>query len=451
MFYYSFLQNGNIAFIGHGGDSNRWGNIVSIVDTTTGVLVDQTIYDKTVFSISPDGSQIVIGDSQSTTIVDVNTQNVVENIDGIVLFLPNDNQRLIESKSGWKIVTSENKEICNFEKPPIINLDVYRSVFTITGDTLFFYDDWHQNIEIWDLKQCKLIRQSFMPSGVYSLKYSNDGNYLATNSYSGVHLFNGNNGEYKYSITGNFGSHGTQFFDFSEDSSTIVVVSDDKPYVISFWDLISDKKTSSIPTNFEYIQHVSISPDGKTVATIDYEGIHLWNITNRSLLATISGRFEKIYWNPNSRNFASIKGNSVVFRNSENGDFEKSFSFPNERSEVFFSTDWTYLAIVEDKKVELWDMEGHKLKDLMQYSSLFPTDKSPFIYDLHFSPDTKLLIAVLYENRSFTIRFWDTQTGIILRDVSIPFPISEMAFSPDGKSLTLLGNGVFYVIGIDKQ
>lgn len=450
LFDFSFLNDGNIAFVGVTRDSNGWGYKVSIVNATTGVLVKKTSYEERIFSISPDGSQIAISDSQSTKIIDVNTQDEIDNIDGIVIFLPNNHKRLVQSKSGWKITTRDNKEICNFESSPHLILDVYRSAFSITGEKLIFSDYWYQNIEVWDLTQCKLIKQSFMPRGRDSLKYSNDGNFLATSSLSGVHLFDGNNGEYKFSISGNYNSQPTQYYDFSEDSKTVVVVSDVIPYAISFWDLASEKETASIPTDFEYIRYVSISPDGKTVATIDYKGIHLWDVNNRSLLATISGRFGNISWNPNSSNFALLDGNSVVFHNAENGDIEKKISIPKERFGAIFSKDWSYMAIVEDEKVELWDMEGRKLKDFMQYIPINPTDKSPRIYNLQFSPDNKLLVAVLYDYESYTIRFWDTQTGVILRDVPIPFSVSEMAFSPDGKGLTLLGNGIIYIIGVNK-
>ena len=88
----------------------------------------------------------------------------------------------------------------------------FASAFTITGEKLIFSDYRHQNIEVWDLTQCKLIKQLFMPRGRNSLKYSNDGNFLATSSLSGVHLFDGNNGEYKFSISGNYNSQPTQYY-----------------------------------------------------------------------------------------------------------------------------------------------------------------------------------------------------------------------------------------------
>ena len=413
LFNFSFLNNGNIFFMGATRDSNGWGYKVAIVNATTGVLVKKSNTEERIFSISPDGSQIAMNDSQSTKIIDANTQNVVDNIDGIVIFLPNNHNRLVKSESGWSVTTSHNEEICKFESSPHLNLDVYRSPFTITDEKLIFSDYWYQNIEVWDLARCKLTKQFSIARGKNSLEYSNDGNFLATHSLSHVHLFDGKNGENKFSISGNYNVQPSQYYDFGDDSRTLVVVSDVKPYIITFWDLVSGKETASIPTGFDYIRYVSLSPDGKIVATIDYDGIHLWDVNNRSLLTTISGRFGNISWNPNSSNFALVNGNNIVFRDAKSGDIEKKVLIPKEQFRVCFSKNWTYMAIVEDGKVELWDMDGQKIKDFMQYIPINPTDGSPGIYDLQFSPDSNLLAAVLYDYGSYTIRFWDTRTGVI--------------------------------------
>ena len=448
LFHFSFLNNGNVAFVGVTSDSNGWGYKVTTINATTGVLVEKSGYKGLIDSISPDGSQIATREyPYNTKIIDANTQNTVDDIDGIVIFLPNNHRRLVQSESGWTITESDNKEICKFEGSPHLILDVYRSAFTTTGDKLYFWDSWYQNFEVWDLTQCKLIKQLFIPMGSDSLEYSNDGNFLATSSSSEVRLFDGKNGEYKFSISGTYNTSPSQYYDFDKESKTIVTVSNVNPYIISFWSLSSGKETASIPTDFEYIQYVSLSPDGKIVATIDFKGMHLWDVNDRSLLTTISGRFGNISWNPNSSNFALQEGNGIVFRNAKSGDIEKKISIPKERFGVAFSKSWTYMAIVEDEKVELWDMDGHKLKDFMQYIPIIP-NKSPRVYNLQFSPDCNLLVAVLYDYENYTIRFWDTQTGAILRDVMLPFRISEMAFSPDGKRFTLLGDGIIYIIGV---
>lgn len=298
------------------------------------------------------------------------------------------------------------------------------------------------------MSQCKLVKQLFLPSGWDSLEYSNDGNYLATHSLSNVHLFDGKNGEYKFSIPGKYNAKPAQYNDFSVDSNTLVVVSNDNPYTLSFWDSNSGKETLTIPTKFNYIEHVSISPDEKFVATVDYGGIHLWDVKIRSLLYTISGRFGNVFWNPNRSNFALIDGSDIVFRNIENGDIEKRITIPKERFDVVFSKDWVYMAIFYGEKIELWDMNGNKVRDLLNDSATTQKDTSSPIYNFSFSPDNNLLVSVRSDKNNYIVRFWDTQTGEILRDMAVPFGITEIEFSPDGKRLSLLGNGIIYGIGV---
>ena len=85
----------------------------------------------------------------------------------------------------------------------------------------------------------------------------------------------------------------------------------------------------------------------------------------------------------------------------------------------------------------------------MGYTPLMPPGTSSIIYDLQFSPDNNFLVAFRYDYENYSLRFWDTNTGVILRDVTLPFRISEMDFSPDGKRLTLLGDGIIYNIEVN--
>jgi hypothetical protein len=448
LFHFSFLNNGNIAFVATSRGSSSQSYKASIVNATTGVLVKKLSYEGYIDSISQDGSKVAVRNSKDTEIINTNTQKTIGSIDGIVIFLPNNQNQLVDRDSNWTITTNNNKLVCNFESSPLLFFDVYRSTFTLAGDKLIYWDRWNQNLEIWDMSQCKLAKQLFIPIGEDSLEYSGNGNLLATSSLSNVYILNGTNGDYKFPISGNFNSQPTQYYDFRKDSKTMVVVSDVKPYTISFWDLVSGKEAFSIPTNFEYIRYVSFSSDGTVVITADNKGIHLWNAKNSALLTTIPGRFRNIYFSPKNNYFALIDDGSIVFRNAKNGELEKKITVPKENFDVVFSKDWTYMAIIEKEQVELWDMKGEKIREYMEYTPIDSTVKSRVTYDIKFSPNNNLLVAVRYDYENYSIRFWETQTGAILRDVFVPFAISKMDFSPDGKKLTVLGNGIIYVFGI---
>lgn len=463
LFHFTFANDGNVVFTGISRDSSSWGYKASIVNAETGTSIRQLSFEGYIDSVSPDGSKIAVRpfQSESTEIVDANSEKVIDRVKGITIFLPNGNQ-LVENDKIWTISTSDHKVICNFTTSPQLILDVYRSTFTLTGNNLVFWNGSSQNVEIWNTSDCQLSTQLSIPTiGFNSFKYSQNGNILVTNSWSSIHVQDGKTGNYKFSISGMFNHLPSQFYDLSADGKTVVSVSDTEPYTIAFWDTTSGKEVKSIPTTLENIQYVFINPDDDVIATIDYDGIHLWDVENSALLTTIPGRFGRIYFNPKGNNFAIVDGNSIILRNARNGEIEKSISFAKENFGVVFSNDWSYLALVGDDKIELWNIDGSKIREFMEYppikTNIDPTrlydmtfgTKAKY-YDVQFSPNNNLLAAIRYDSNNYSVRFWDTSTGKIIRDIIIPFRISRLEFSPDGKSITLLGDGIIYVMGLVK-
>lgn len=461
LFHFTFTNDENVAFAGIIRDSSDWGYKISIVNTTTGALIKRLNFSGLVDSISPDGSKVSVRQyPYSTEIIDTKTQKVIDSIEGLVIFLPDGQKQLVANDKGWTITTSDHEVICDFKSKPRLILDVYRSTFTLAGNNLVFWDGSSQKVEIWDTSDCQLSTQLSIPIiGFNSFKYSKNGNILVTNSWSSIHVQEGKTGSYKFSISGMFNHLPSQFYDLSADGKTIVSVSDTKPYTIAFWDTTSGKEVKSIPTTLENIQYVFINPDGDVVATLDYGGIHLWDVENSNLLTIIPGRFGRIYFNPKGNNFAIVNGNSIILRNFRSGEIEKSISFAKGQFSVVFSNDWSYLAFVGDDKIELWNIDGGKIREFMEYppikTNIDPTRLYDMTfgtkaehYDVKFSPNNNLLAAIRYDSNNYSVRFWDTSTGKIVRDIIIPFRISGLEFSPDGKSITLLGDGIIYVMGL---
>lgn len=478
LYHFTFTNNGKVVFVGNSTDRSYWGYRVSVVDSNTGVLLKQLNLEGEVDSISPDGSKIALNpfqDSKGTQIIDINTQSVVDTIVGTVIFLPDNQNLLVTTDKRFIISASDHKVICRFESSPHLSFEVYRSTFTFMRNNLVFWNYSNQSVEIWNTANCQLSEQLFIPIvGSDSLEYSANGNLLATDYWNIINLRDGETGNYKFTITTMISSTLSAYYALSADGKTIVTVSDIDPYTISFWDSTSGKEVKSIPTNLKNIRYVYLSPDGNTVATIDYDGIHLWDIRNSILLITIPGRFqetpeyfEKIYFSPTSEIFALIEGNEIVFRNAQTGKIERSISVVKEYFGMVFSGDWAYLAIYGDEnldingdeKIELLDMNGNKIREFMEYAPISSrTDlpllnaitpgTTPFYRDIEFSPNNNLLAAIRYDYENYSLRFWDTETGAILRDIPLPFRIWELEFSPDGKRLTVSGIGVIYVMGI---
>lgn len=449
LYYFTFLNNGNVAFVGRSPSTQL--NQASIVDGKTGVVLKKFSHQKYIDSISPDGSKISIRRyPDGTDIVDTNTQKSVDNLDGIVIFLPDNKHQLVATQNDWEIITSDKKTVCDFENRPSLLFDVYRSAFTLVGNKLLFWDIWFQNVEIWDMSQCKLLKQLYLPKASTSFVYSADGNFLATHGLSNIHLFNTENGGYKFSIPGNYSISPRQYYyNFSRDSKIMVAVSLTDPYKITFWDTTSGKLLQSIQTEFESFNHVAFVSGDATVATRDKQGLHFWDIKNQKLLYTIPVRAD-LYFNTEKDYFAVRDDDHIVFHRIRDGSIKNKILIPTERLfDITFSKNWALIAVAKDENIELWNIDGNKLRELTEYPAVDPTaPPSILTYDIKFSPNNNLVVAIRREDGNYSLRFWDTRTGTILRDIPISFEIFKLEFSPDGKNLAVLGNGMIYIFGI---
>lgn len=447
LYHFAFLSNGNAFFVGRNTSSRIYQ--ASIVDGNTGVLVKNFSHENYIDSISPDGSKISVRDySDHTEIIDIDTQKSIGKMDGMVIFLPGSENQLVATKNSWKIITNDHKPICDFASQPDLILRVFKPTYTLVGNKLIFWDVWFpDNVEVWDMTRCKLLNRLNFPLPSESLIYSKDGNLLAAHSMRNIHIFNGENGNFKFSIPGYYGRSPVQYYDFSTNSKMLVVVSDSDPYKITFWDTTSGKQLQSIQTEFEYFRHVAFVSGDTMVATADKQGLHFWDIKSQKLINTLPIRSD-ISFNTEKDYFALRDDDSILFRSIENGSIKNKISIAEKNFRFTFSKDWTYLA-VKKEKIELWDIDGHKLREFVEYPPIDPTIQSSSTYDFQFSPSNHVLIAMHLEDGSYKIRFWDTRTGAILREIPLPFSRSIMEFSPDGKKLAVLGNGIIYVFGIN--
>lgn len=463
LFHFGFLDNGNAFFVGIPPKSRFSSDFIyriTLVDSKTGTLVNTLDFDEYIDSISPDGTKLSVRSGlDKTEIIDIVTREVLDKATGIVYFLPDNERRILSTRDGWAIVNSNQDSVCKFETRLRVNLDVFRSAFVIVEDKLIFKNNWYQSVEIWDLANCELSKRLFIPSGWNSLEFSSDGNYLATNSVSYVHIANARKGNYKFSIPGSYNASHFEYYDFSEDS-TLAVVSRAAPYTISIWNLVTGEEIQSIPTNLEYFYEVSLSLDGNLVTAYGRDGLYVWDVNSGELINYLQGEFSSIQFSPDKKHFALIKENETLIYNATDGRVEKKITFP-AAGNFTFSKDWSNIVFDkydEEEELELWDIQGSFVREFTLFSQIsFQSGRSKYDYggityqNMTFSPDNDLLVATYrdYDVESEIIRIWETGTGEIIRDIRIPFRYPEIEFSPDGRRLLLMGNGVIYVLGVE--
>ncbi len=235
---------------------------------------------------------------------------------------------------------------------------------------------------------------------------------------------------------------------FSPDGDTLLFGGWDT--TIQQWNLAPWKLNKTLAGHKDAVMSVSLSGDGKTLASAtggSDKAIRIWDLS--------SGEVRKILPKSGSRVLLSPDG--MVLANSFKLDnpFNSAWRLWNVKtgleirtlgeqaldwSLASFSPDSKTLAIwggYKDKAIRLWDVEtGKLLKTLEKQRFEFSANS------VEFSPDGQTLVSV-YDD---SVILWDVASGKKLRDLMSPslnlnsiklFKTDGMAsaFSPDGKTL----------------
>ncbi len=121
----------------------------------------------------------------------------------------------------------------------------------------------------------------------------------------GPDTYTGETGELLVSFPGVFNASPSQYFDISEEGGIIVYVSREEQYSINISKIGSDTISTSFATGFDYPNYISISPNSELAITIDYDGAHLWNLEDGSLLLTLSELHNYVNFSPDSELFVA--------------------------------------------------------------------------------------------------------------------------------------------------
>lgn len=481
-YFFNFTKNGKIIFVGDSVQDYQ----TSIVDASTGTLLKRVGYADNISSISYDGSKVTSvfsvesnsqnlegysGSQYKTKIIDLSTHQIIKEMDGSLLFL-NDtqNRQLLYKDYQWTLLDSKQKPLCSFVNSPSLSFDYIISPYSIVGDELIYGDQNSRKIYIWNLSSCQQT-QSFTISNMgYSIQTADDGKMLLIQDNNSFDLWNVKEAQ-KVTIISNIDNifhlsdlakkNATEFeYDATTQGKKILIfTSDEFFFTFIIWDLDLGKIISTTKTDYSWVKNCLLSPDQKTVAFSDRNGVHLWDReTNRERLFLPGSPVYSFKFSTNSDKIIVVSGNKVTIYNSYTGNVQNAYDDYFNQAYTTFSPDSQYMVKETNYTLELYDLDGKLIRYFEENPPILLNPKSPsaesrnidFYSDnpyskFTFSSDNKLLLGIINESNQSILRFWDVESGRQIRDIVFPLYISDAVFSPDGKALYTSSNGMIFV------
>ncbi|MEH2460246.1 nSTAND1 domain-containing NTPase [Nostoc sp.] len=199
-------------------------------------------------------------------------------------------------------------------------------------------------------------------------------------------------------------------------------------------ELLDPLKVDLIKRHSNKITSVSISPDGKTIASGSKDKtVKIWR-RDGTLSKTIQQNDEvnSVSFSPDANIIASASNTTIKLWRSDGTPITTKTSIQHESkvNRVIFSPDGKMIASAsDDKKVKLWKWDGTFINI---YKTLSETDQ---VSSISFSHDSKM-IASATEN---TIKLWNVEDGELLSTYQ-RLGRGDVSFSPDGKSIAAADN-----------
>ena len=279
---------------------------------------------------------------------------------------------------------------------------------------------------------------------IYEIQYSPDGMSLMIVSFTGMYLYNIQTREKTY-LMKEEPSYETEVA-FTSDGQ--ILATWHKHNTVHLWDVNTGKQLNTINAHKRYVNSVTFSPDGKTIATAGVDGyfildghkktsgmVHLWDVDTGKLLNTFKGHTEGcngVAFSPDGKTLISSSWDETIrFWDVVTGTQKQSITVQSSHGveDILLSPDGTILASYSSwGGISLWDIDTGNLLRMMKQQ----TSDIDALYNIVFSPDGKKLVSVSGEG----IRIWDVDTGNFLRNLEVRSGFrTYVSFSPDGKTI----------------
>jgi RNA polymerase sigma factor (sigma-70 family) len=228
---------------------------------------------------------------------------------------------------------------------------------------------------------------------------------------------------------------------FASDGSTLV--SGENDGVLRLWDVQKNEELSVSAEVGNSLLWVAFAPDGQTLISTEREQMGLWDpLTGRPrrIVNSQSLNYYHPALAPDGKSLATVdwKEGQILLWDVAAGKLLRRFRGGNQAARVnscVFSTDGRRLAggSYQEDIIRIWDVANGK--QLQQFKGQHKAQS------LAFAPNGETLVSASVDaSGDYTVRLWKLSTGDeIWRKVTRPWTAFALKFSPDGRTLALVG------------
>ncbi len=430
-----------------------WDGLVKVWEVNTGQLINTFRHDAWVNSITFSPTEDILASSSGDRTVklwDTITGTEIYTIQNpdvtdAVAFSP-DGKTLAWNGAGtytlpdtinlWDMTTQSLVAV--YEIPTSVSNFINCLALSPDGKTFVTVDHFYDIVKVWDINTGNTIDLGHiglspfhfdLPNrGLTPISFSPDSTMLATGGTRGVKLWDVNTGRNVANIPIK-PRHSVTHVSFSPDGRTLAYrISEEK--FTRLWDVTTQTQTGIIEN--PSVEYWAFSPDGKTLASTARHIITLWDVVTGQQIATLEGparRVSHITYSPDGNTLAAVSWDSTVrlwdiATNQTIETFEGT-------SYAAFSPDGTMLVFrANGSGLVVWNL-------ITRDKTIIP--KNDF---MAFLPDSSMMLLRNFTYESLgSVTVWDakTSTSITTLDSGIFAGQKRPIFSPDGKTLAIMG------------
>lgn len=279
---------------------------------------------------------------------------------------------------------------------------------------------------------------------ILDIEFSLDGSLLAVASKIGIWIYDATTHTELKLLVG----HTDLILNISFSPSGEILAGGCWDGTIHLWDVVTGKHVQTLGGDMSSVGDVCFSPDGSTLASIDFDHIRLWDVRSEKqprIFATTTYSFTRLSFSPDGKMLASGSSNKAVYLwDVASGEPLHTFGkHTNEVQDIAFSPDGktlvsssyisvreTFNGYVDRSKysIQLWETATGK-----HLHTFTGKEGEEAANSVSFSPDGKTLASGGWGNH---FSLWDIPTGQHLRTIKAHADtVRRVAFSPDGKTL----------------